>query len=103
VRRTRRVTDLALLLVHATGGRPAAPLMKRLGLPQSDDAMLQSLKRQTANHGDPTPVRLVATDNRARGAQGKAGAIQRPQLAPGSNGSLPGSSHPPKLGKIHPN
>lgn len=45
-RRTRRVTDLALVLVHATGGRPTERLMKRLGLPQSDDTMLRSLKRQ---------------------------------------------------------
>jgi transposase len=62
-RRTRRVTDVALLLVHATGGRPAERLMRRLGLPQSDDTMLRSLKRQTANRGDPTPVRVVGIDD----------------------------------------
>jgi hypothetical protein len=39
-RRTRRVTDLALLLVHAAGGRPAERLMKRPGLSQSDDTLL---------------------------------------------------------------
>jgi transposase len=47
-RRTRRVADLALLLVHAAGGRPAERLMKRPGLSQSDDTLLRSLKRQTA-------------------------------------------------------
>jgi hypothetical protein len=62
-RRTRRVTDLALLLVHAAGGRPAERLMKRLGLSQSDDTLLRSLKHQTANNGDPTPVRVVGIDD----------------------------------------
>lgn len=36
--------------------------MKRLGLPQSDDTMLRSLKRQTANRGDPAPVRVIGID-----------------------------------------
>ncbi|WP_409455288.1 ISL3 family transposase [Methylosinus sp. H3A] len=62
-RRTRRVTDLTLLLVHAAGGRPAERLMRRLGLSQSDDTLLRSLKRQTANNGDPTPVRVVGIDD----------------------------------------
>jgi hypothetical protein len=57
------VTDLALLLVHAAGGRPAERLMKRLGLSQSDDTLLRSLKRQTANNGDLTPVRVVGIDD----------------------------------------
>jgi hypothetical protein len=42
---------------------PAERLMRRLGLPQSDDTMLRSLKRQTANRGDPTPVRVVGIDD----------------------------------------
>jgi hypothetical protein len=62
-RRTRRVTDLALLLVHATGGRQVERLMQRLGLPQSDDTMLWSLKRQMVNRGDLTPVRVVGIDD----------------------------------------
>ena len=37
--------------------------MKRLGLSQSDDTLLRSLKRQTANNGDPTPVRVVGIDD----------------------------------------
>ena len=47
-RRTQRVGDLAVLLAHATGGRPAERLMKRLGVTQSDDTLLRLLKRRTA-------------------------------------------------------
>ena len=37
-RQTCRVVELAVLLAHEAGGRPAERLMTRLGLPQSDDA-----------------------------------------------------------------
>ena len=61
-RRTQRVGDLAVLLAHATGGRPAARLMKRLGLTQSDDTLLRSLKRRAATGRGP-PVRVVGIDD----------------------------------------
>ena len=38
-RRTRRVSNLARLLAHAAGGRPAERLMARLGPPQVDDSL----------------------------------------------------------------
>jgi hypothetical protein len=38
------VIELALLFAHTTGGRPAERLMRRLGVPQSDDILLRSLK-----------------------------------------------------------
>jgi hypothetical protein len=44
-RRTRRIVDLAHVLAHAAGGRPAERLMVRLGAPQSKDTLLRSLKR----------------------------------------------------------
>jgi hypothetical protein len=60
--RTQRVGDLAVLLAHAAGGRPAERLMKRLGLTQSDDTLLRSLKRRAAaGHG--LPVRVVGVDD----------------------------------------
>jgi len=44
-RRTCRAAELARLVGHAAGGRPAERLMTRLGLPQSDDTILRNLKR----------------------------------------------------------
>jgi transposase len=64
-RRTRRVSELAQLVGHAAGGRPAERLMTRLGLPQSDDTILRQLKRHQAERGEATPVssapRLIGT------------------------------------------
>jgi len=62
-RRTRRVSDLARLLTHAAGGRPAERLMTRLGLPQSDDTLLRSLKRYAARRQEEAPVRVVGIDD----------------------------------------
>ena len=61
-RRTQRAGDLAVLLAHAAGGRPAERLMKRLGLTQGDDTLLRSLKgRAATGHG--LPVRVVGVDD----------------------------------------
>ncbi len=62
-RRTRRVSELAHLVGHAAGGRPAERLMTRLGLPQSDDTILRQLKRHQAERGEPTPVRVAGIDD----------------------------------------
>jgi transposase len=62
-RRTRRVSDLARLLTHAAGGRPAERLMTRLGLPQSDDTLLRSLKRHAALRQEKASVRVVGIDD----------------------------------------
>jgi hypothetical protein len=37
------------LLAHTAGGRPAGRLMTRLGVPQSKDTLLRSLKRGVEN------------------------------------------------------
>ena len=63
VRRTRRVSDLARLLTHAAGGRPAERLVRRLGLPQSDDTLLRSLKRHAARRQETASVRVVGIDD----------------------------------------
>jgi transposase len=62
-RRTRRVSDLARLLTHAAGGRPAERLVTRLGLPQSDDTLLRSLKRHAARRQETASVRVVGIDD----------------------------------------
>jgi hypothetical protein len=62
-RRTRRVIDLALLLAHAAGGRPAERLMRRLGVPKSDDTLLRSLKRHVADRRGAASVRVLGIDD----------------------------------------
>jgi len=62
-RRTRRVSELAHLVGYAAGGRPAERLMRRLGLPQSDDTILRQLKRHQAERGEATPVRVAGIDD----------------------------------------
>lgn len=65
-RRTGRVIDLARLLTHAVGGRPAERLVIRLGLPQSDDTLLRSLKTHMAGAGARVAPRIVGIDDWAR-------------------------------------
>ncbi len=47
-RRTRRVAEIVGLLGHSPGGRPGERLMRRLGMPVSDDTILRQLKRDAA-------------------------------------------------------
>jgi hypothetical protein len=44
VRRTKRIAELVHLFGHGTGGRPGEGLMKRLGVPVSNDTILRHLK-----------------------------------------------------------
>jgi hypothetical protein len=62
-RRTRRVVDLARLLAHTAGGRPACRLMARLRAPQSKDTLLRSLKRGVNEQAPAAPVRVVGVDD----------------------------------------
>ena len=61
-RRTRRVAELARLVGHASGWRPAERLLKRLGLPQSDDTVLRNLKRH-ASGSSRKGIRVVGVDD----------------------------------------
>ena len=70
-RRTQRIAELVHLIGHGTGGRPGERLMKRLGMPVSDDTILRHLKRQVA--------RLRAKDDRTGGRR------RRLELAQGSH------------------
>ena len=62
-RRTCRVIELARLLAHTAGGRPAERLMTRLGMPESNDTLLRSLKREVANRHGAAPARVVGIDD----------------------------------------
>ncbi len=62
-RKTCRVADLTTLFGHAVGGRPAERLMASLGLPQSDDTILRSLKRHAGARERAATVRVVGIDD----------------------------------------
>ena len=61
-RRTRRVNELARVLGHATGGLAAERLLFRLGIPQSDDTVLRTVKRDAANRRKPA-LRVAGIDD----------------------------------------
>ena len=61
-RRTHRVSELARLLGHATGGRSAERLLHRLGIPHSDDTVLRILKREATGRRKPV-VRVAGIDD----------------------------------------
>src|ERR1700722_13961657 len=62
-RRTQRIAELVHLFGHGTGGRPGEKLMKRLGMPISDDTILRHLKRQVARLHAKTTVRVAGIDD----------------------------------------
>jgi transposase len=47
-RRTHRVTELARLIGHSAGARPAEKILRQLGMPQSDDTVLRNLRKNAA-------------------------------------------------------
>jgi hypothetical protein len=57
------VADLTRLFGHAAGGRPAERLMASLGLPQSDDTILRSLKRHPGAQDEAATLRVVGIDD----------------------------------------
>jgi transposase len=61
-RRTRRVSELARWIGHATGGRSAERLLLRLGIPHSDDTILRLVKREAARRTVPV-LRVVGIDD----------------------------------------
>ncbi|WP_280949445.1 MULTISPECIES: transposase family protein [unclassified Methylosinus] len=50
-RQTERVVELIRLFGHGVRGRPAERLMKRLGLPTSDDTILRPAAPASRQHG----------------------------------------------------
>jgi len=61
-KRTCRVAELARLVGHTRGGRPAERLLNRLELPQSDDTVLRSLKQHAGGRSRKT-IRVVGVDD----------------------------------------
>ena len=60
-RRTSRADDIVGHLGHATGGRPAERLLRRLGVGVSDDTVLRHLK-QRAESAAPPPTNIGIDD-----------------------------------------
>ncbi len=62
-RRTRRVSEIVGLLSHSAGGRAGERLMRRLGMPVSDDPILRQLKRDAALARCDATIRVVGIDD----------------------------------------
>jgi len=62
-RRTTRVAEIIGLMGHSTGGRPGERLMRRLGMPISDDTILRHLKRNASRVDDAPAARIIGIDD----------------------------------------
>lgn len=62
-RRTTKVAEIIGVLGHSTGGRPGERLMRRLGMPISDDTILRHLKRNASRVDDDPAARIIAIDD----------------------------------------
>ncbi len=51
------------LIGHSMGGRPAEYLMRRIGMPVSDDAILRQIKRRAAISSQDPNIRIVGIDD----------------------------------------
>ena len=62
-RRTGRIAELVHFFGHGVGGKPAERLLKRLGMPVSDDTILRQLKRRVAARCGAVTVRVAGIDD----------------------------------------
>ena len=62
-RRTDRAAEIIYLFGHGVGGRPGERLIKRIGMPTSDDTILRCLKRRVKARGSEKMVRVVGVDD----------------------------------------
>ena len=62
-RRTTRAADLVYVFGHGVGGRPGERLMKRIGMPTSDDTIVRCLKRRTKARRAEANLRVVGVDD----------------------------------------
>lgn len=60
-RRTNRAAQIARLLAYSAGGRPSERIMRRLGMPVSNDTILRVLKRGA--EAPTSPPRVVGIDD----------------------------------------
>ena len=62
-RRTVRMAEIVGLVGHSMGGRPGEHLMRRLGMPTSDDTILRQLKRNAPPSTQGRNIRVVGIDD----------------------------------------
>ena len=62
-RRTTRLAGIVRLFGHAAGGRPAARLMARLGMPADRTTILRSVTRSARTQDEPPFVRVAGIDD----------------------------------------
>jgi hypothetical protein len=55
--------EVVYLFGHGVGGRPGERLIKRIGMPMSDDTILRCLKRRVAARGSEGKARAVGVDD----------------------------------------
>ena len=74
--RTVRMSDIVGLVGHGMGGRPAESLMRRLGIPISDDTILRQLKRNVRSSMEDKSVRAVGVDDWSWRKSSRYGTIE---------------------------
>ena len=74
-RRTRRLDNVAFLIGHAMGGRPAERLARRLGVPVSRDVILTNLRRAAPWNAESGPTRVIGIDEWSRRKGSDFGSI----------------------------
>lgn len=62
-RRTARMAEIVGLIDHSMGGRPAEYLMRRIGMPVSDDTILRQIKRRATILNQDANIRVVGIDD----------------------------------------
>lgn len=62
-RRTARMAGIVDLIGHSMGGRPAEYLMRRIGMPVSDDTILRQIKRRATISSQDPKIRIVGIDD----------------------------------------
>lgn len=62
-RRTDRAAELVYLFGHGVGGRPGERLIKRMGMPTSDDTILRCVKRRVKERSSEGKTRVVGVDD----------------------------------------
>lgn len=62
-RRTDRAAEVVYLFGHGVGGRPGERLIKRMGMPTSDDTILRCVKRRVNERRSEGKPRVVGVDD----------------------------------------
>jgi hypothetical protein len=62
-RRAEQATEIIYLFGHGVGGRPGGRLIKRIGMPTSDDTILRCLERRAKARRSEQTRRVVGVDD----------------------------------------